>query len=124
MTEPTRHNTITPTERKTRRDIGRRAKQRGASEERAALEPLSKFFGEAFKRTGNRGTSSADVTSATYCVEIKSRIRPTWSELTGAWGQAIKAAQETGLEPWVMFSFKEKDGKRVRWIITKLDEGE
>jgi hypothetical protein len=101
--------------------IGRRAKARGAAQERAALEPLAKRFGEPFKRTGNRGTSSADVTSEHYCVEIKSRLRPTWSELRNAWKQAEKAAEETGLEPYVLFAFTE-DGKKIRWLIQKLEE--
>ena len=102
--------------------IGRRAKARGAQQERAALEPLTKHFGEPFKRTGNKGTSSADVTSEHYCVEIKSRIRPTWTELRSAWKQAEQAAKETGLEPYVLFAFTD-DGKKTRWLIQKI-EGE
>lgn len=116
---------ITPPEQiaktQDRSAIGRRAKARGAQQERAALEPLAKHFGEPFKRTGNRGTSSADVTSASYCVEVKSRLRPTWAELRNAWAQAIKASEETGLKPIVMFSFVD-DNKRTRWVIEKIEE--
>ena len=106
-----------------RRKIGKASKVRGAQEERNVLPLLKAHFGEDFIRTGNRGTSSADCTSATYCVEVKSRQMPTFRLLLDAWAQAEQAALETGKEPLVVISTVD-NRRRTRWLITKLEERE
>ena len=105
-----------------RHRLGKNSKARGAQEERNVCPILAAHLGEEFHRVGNRGESSADVESDTFVVEVKSRLTSTWTLLQEAWAQAEKAAEQTGKEPRVLVSFKD-NGRRTRWLITKL-EGE
>ena len=103
--------------------LGRNSKARGKQEERNVLALLKEHFGEDFKRNPDNGTKVADVESDTKVVEVKSRLTKSYALLLTAWAQAEAASQQTGKEPWLVFSFKD-DGKRTRWVITKLTEKE
>lgn len=104
-----------------RRILGRNSKVRGKQEERNVLALLKEHFGEDFKRNPDNGTKVADVESDTKVVEVKSRLTKSYALLLTAWAQAEAAAQQTGKEPYLVFSFKD-GGKRTRWVITKLKE--
>ena len=93
---------------------GRNSKQRGASIERKVAALVGG------QRIGNRGTSSADVTTDEYAIEVKSTVGPTPVWLQRAWAQALKAAAETGLVPVVIRSHVD-GGRRTYWRIEKME---
>ena len=101
--------------------LGRNSKARGKQEERNVLALLKAHFGEVFHRNPDSGFKIADVESDTKVVEVKSRLTKSYALLLTAWAQAEAAAKQTGKEPWLVFSFKD-NGKRTRWIITKLKD--
>lgn len=72
------------------------------------------------QRIGNRGTSSADVTTETHAIEVKSTVSATPVWLQRAWNQALKAAAETGLVPVVIRSHVD-GGRRTYWEISKME---
>lgn len=93
---------------------GRNNKRRGASIERT----VARLVGG--KRIGNRGTSSADVTTEDFAIEVKSVMTPTPAWLKRAWSQAEKAAAETGLLPLIIRSHKDGN-RRTYWVIAQME---
>ena len=104
-----------------RSTLGRNSKARGKQEERNVLKLLEHFFAEEFRRNPDNGTKVADVESVSKVVEVKSRLTKSYALLLTAWAQAEAASQQTGKEPYLVFSFKD-NGKRTRWLITKLED--
>lgn len=102
--------------------IGKNSKARGKAEERIAAKILSAFnvMFTGMKRNPDNGTKLADLENKVAVVEVKSRQKPTPPLITGAWAQVMAAHEETGKTPYVVLSYKEANGKRVRWLVQKL----
>ena len=72
------------------------------------------------QRVANMGGRFFDVQTPSAGYEVKSRQQRTPRLIAGAWEQAQRAAQETGLEPNVVLAFVD-GGKRRFWQVKELE---
>ena len=103
-----------------RKKIGTNNKKRGAQEERTVARILTEQTGQVFSRVGNRGTTSADLISEEYCVEVKSRTQVTPVLIREAYQQLELAMEETGLDGFLILRFLDK-GRRTTWMVKRID---
>ena len=102
-----------------RSKIGKRSKQRGAEEERTVARILTEQTGQVFTRVGNRGTTSADLISDEYCVEVKSRTQATPLLIREAQKQLDIAMEETEKDGFIILRYKD-NGKRTTWFVKQI----
>lgn len=102
-----------------RSKIGKRSKQRGAEEERTVARILTEQTGQVFTRVGNRGTTSADLISDEYCVEVKSRTQATPLLIREAQKQLDIAMKETEKDGFLILRYLD-NGRRTTWMVKKI----
>lgn len=96
-----------------RQRIGRNNRVRGAAVERWVARLVGGW------RNIDRGGKWGDVQTVDRVVEVKSRQTPTPTLISGAWAQAVDAAEHTGKEPSVVICYID-GGKRSAWEVRRL----
>lgn len=94
---------------------GRNNKLRGKSVERE----VAKLVGG--RRNPDNGEKQFDVQTDSSGYEVKSRRSATPRLIAGAWEQAAHAAEQTGLDPYVVLAYTPGAGHpREFWLVKKL----
>lgn len=65
-------------------------------------------------------SSPTEVSLDSSVYEVKTHLYPTPVWVVEGWNQVLKAAEQTHKEPWLVVSFKEKSGRRRRWLVKEL----